>query len=73
MIASTQIDLNKAHSYVIASNHANDPNYVSYCGRCSGLHRMKVVEPFLFKHYCGAIHDERQVVVRSADKNSATS
>jgi hypothetical protein len=57
-----RVDLSKAHNYVIASNHSNDPMYAPYCGRCSGLHRMKIVEPFLWNHSCGAIHDERQVL-----------
>lgn len=52
----------KAHSPIIVRNHIADPNYAPYCGRCSGLHRMRVVEPFLWKHSCGAIHDERQVL-----------
>lgn len=57
-----RVDLSKARSYVIVSNHRDDPAYAPYCGRCSGLYRMKVVEPFLWKHACGAIHDERQVL-----------
>jgi hypothetical protein len=60
------VDLSKAHSYVIASNHNDDPNYAPYCMRCRGLHRMKVVEPFLWEHICGAIHDERQVLTKVA-------
>lgn len=53
----------KAHSPVIVLNHIADPMYAPYCGRCSGLHRMRVVEPFLWTHdCCGAIHDERQVL-----------
>lgn len=52
----------KAHSPVIVLNHIADPSYAPYCGRCSGLHRMKVVEPFLWTHGCGAVHDERQVL-----------
>jgi hypothetical protein len=52
----------KAHNPVIVLNHILDPKYAPYCMRCSGLHRMKVVEPFLWEHDCGAIHDERQVL-----------
>lgn len=52
----------KAHDPIIVLNHMADPNYAPYCGRCSGLHRMRVVEPFLWEHICGAIHDERQVL-----------
>lgn len=60
--ANQRVNLTKAHSLVIVSNHQKDPTYAPYCMRCSGLHRMKVVEPFLWKHMCGAIHDERQVL-----------
>lgn len=52
----------KAHDPVIVLNHIADPKYAPYCGRCTGLFRMKVVEPFLWEHGCGAIHDERQVL-----------
>ena len=52
----------KAHDAVIVLNHIMDPNYAPYCMRCSGLHRMKVVEPFYWEHDCGAVHDERQVL-----------
>lgn len=57
-----KVDMSKAHSFVIVDNHRKDPTYAPYCGRCSGLHRMKVIEPFLWKHGCGAVHDERQVL-----------
>ena len=53
---------NKAHSPVIVLNYILDPSYAPYCGRCPGLHRMRLVEPFLWEHRCGAIHDERQVL-----------
>lgn len=52
----------KAHDPIIVLNHIADPTYAPYCGRCSGLHRMNVVEPFLWRHGCGAVHDERQVL-----------
>jgi hypothetical protein len=52
----------KAHDPVIVLNHIIDPTYAPYCMRCSGLKRMKVVEPFLWEHDCGAVHDERQVL-----------
>jgi len=55
-------DLTKAKSYVIVRNHMDDPNYAPYCGRCTGLYRMSVVEPFLWNHGCDAVHDERQVL-----------
>lgn len=58
-----KVDLSKAHNYIVASNHHRDKTYAPYCGRCPGLFRMKVVEPFLWKHDCGAIHDERQVLI----------
>ena len=51
-----------AYDAVIVLNHIADPNYAPYCMRCNGLYRMTVVEPFLWKHDCGAIHDERQVL-----------
>jgi hypothetical protein len=40
-----------------------DPAYAPYCGRCRGLHRMTVVQRFYWTHSCGAVHDERQVIV----------
>lgn len=52
----------KAHDAVIVLNHLADPTYAPYCMRCSGLHRMTVVAPFLWKHGCGAVHDEQQVL-----------
>ena len=54
--------IDKAYDAIIVSNYLRDNSYTPYCGRCSGLHRMKLVEPFLWKHSCGAIHDERQVL-----------
>lgn len=57
-----RIDIDKAHNKIIVWNHEKDPGYAPYCMRCSGLHRMKVIEPFLWQHSCGAIHDERQVL-----------
>lgn len=53
----------KAYSPTIVLNYIANPAYCPYCGRCSGLHRMKLVEPFLWEHACGAIHDERQVLL----------
>lgn len=58
-----QVDLSKARNYVIASNFNSDPSYCPYCGRCPGLVRMKLVEPYLWTHSCGAVHDERQVIL----------
>jgi hypothetical protein len=52
----------KAHDPVIVLNHIIDPAYAPYCMRCGGLKRMTVVEPFLWGHDCGAVHDERQVL-----------
>lgn len=62
LTADQKIDLSKAHSFVIASNYAESPSYRPFCERCTGLHRMKLVEPFLWTHWCGAVHDERQVL-----------
>jgi hypothetical protein len=45
---------------IIRENAEKDPNYAPYCGGCDRLHRMTKVEPFLWNHYCGAVHDERQ-------------
>ena len=59
-----KIDKSKAHSYIIVDNHSEDPTYAPYCMRCSSFHRMTVVEPYLFKHRCGAVHDERQVIIK---------
>lgn len=52
----------KANSPIIALLAAENPDYCPYCMRCQGLHRMTKVEPFLWEHSCGAIHDERQVL-----------
>jgi len=52
----------KAYDALIVLNRIADPAYCPYCMRCSGLHRMTQVEPFLWEHSCGAIHDERQVL-----------
>ena len=43
----------------ILHNARRDPKYNPYCGRCPGLERMEKVEPFLWQHHCGAVHDER--------------
>lgn len=59
-----EIDFSKAHDGIIVRNHSNDPTYAPYCMRCNGLRRMRVVEPYLFQHHCGAVHDERQVIVK---------
>lgn len=56
------VDLSKAHNYVIVSNSLKDPNYAPYCMRCRGLLRMKLISPFLWKHKCGSVHDETQVL-----------
>lgn len=55
-------DIMKAHDAIVVANHMKDPAYAPYCMRCCGLKRMKVVEPFLWRHDCGAVHDERQVL-----------
>jgi hypothetical protein len=52
----------RAHNPVIVLLHIADPDYAPYCMRCTGLHRMKTVAPFLWEHECGAVHDERQVL-----------
>lgn len=57
------IDTSKAKNGVVVYNHAKDPTYAPYCMRCDGLHRMTLVEPFYWRHSCGAEHDERAVIV----------
>jgi len=57
-----KVDFSKAHNGIIVRNHAQDASYAPYCMRCNGMHRMQVIEPFLFQHHCGAVHDERQVI-----------
>jgi hypothetical protein len=57
------VDLSKARYKTIVRNHWSDPTYAPYCMRCRGLDRMVVVEPYLFAHKCGAVHDERQVLI----------
>jgi hypothetical protein len=55
--------IDRACDAIIVSNYLRDPTYTPYCGRCPGLHRMQLVEPFLWEHpCCGAVHDERQVL-----------
>lgn len=63
-----RVDLSLAGNYIIASNHDADPRYAPYCGRCPGLWRMSIVEPFLWRHSCGAVHDERQVIISNEGK-----
>lgn len=55
-------DPDKAHDPIIVLNRFFDPAYAPYCCRCPGLSRMREVEPYLWEHDCGAIHDERQVL-----------
>ena len=52
-----------AHDQIIVKNAMENQDYAPYCGRCSGLHRMKKIATLLWKHGCGAIHDERQCLV----------
>jgi hypothetical protein len=60
---SVRIDLRKALDRRVVRNHWQDPTYAPYCLRCRPLERMKVIEPYLFAHKCGAVHDERGVFV----------
>jgi hypothetical protein len=57
-----EIDLTKAHDRIIVRNRAERP-YSPYCMRCEGMHRMAEKSPFLWMHFCGAVHDETQVLV----------
>jgi len=43
----------------VRQNAEKDPSYCPYCLRCPGLVRMEKIEPFLWRCWCGAIHDER--------------
>lgn len=53
----------KAYDPVIVLNHILDPTYAPYCMRCTGIHRMTVIEPFRWECMrCGGVHDERQVL-----------
>jgi hypothetical protein len=58
------IDIFAAKSQMIVYNACKDPGYRPYCLRCVGNYRMEKVEPFLWQHRCGAIHDERQVLIK---------
>jgi hypothetical protein len=62
MSKMSNVDLSKAKDFIVVRNYVNDPFYCPYCLRCAGIHRMKLKEPFLWEHSCGAIHDERQVI-----------
>jgi hypothetical protein len=56
------VELAKARNFFVVSNAISNPRYAPYCLRCTGMQRMKLVEPFLWEHECGAVHDERQVI-----------
>lgn len=60
--SKTERMADKAHDPIIVLNRIHDPRYAPYCMRCPGIARMTEVEPFLWEHDCGAIHDERQVL-----------
>jgi hypothetical protein len=60
--SKTERMADKAKDAIIVLNRIADPAYAPYCCRCPGLSRMREVEPFLWEHDCGAIHDERQVL-----------
>lgn len=57
------VDVTKARDETVVLNRQRDPYYSPYCLRCFGMHRMTQVEPWLWRHRCGAEHDERQVLV----------
>jgi hypothetical protein len=44
---------------IVRMNAEQDPSYRPYCMRCTGLVRMKIQAPMLWKCSCGAVHDER--------------
>lgn len=56
----TQEQLDRTGLSIVIGNRKKDPYYDPYCMRCSGLHRMDEVEPFYWKHRCGAICDLRE-------------
>lgn len=56
------VELAKAKNFLVVANAIENPRYTPYCLRCTGLHRMQMIEPFLWRHHCGAEHDERQVI-----------
>lgn len=39
--------------------HKQGPDYAPYCMRCSGMHRMRKVGDYYWRHSCGAEHDDR--------------
>lgn len=53
---------------LIIENAKRNPDYCPYCLRCSGLVRMRKVEPFSWRCDCGAKYDARELV---ASKESA--
>lgn len=63
------IDTSKAKEPIIVRNHAADARYAPYCMRCGGLHRMTLVEPFYWRHSCGAEHDERACILSVSSEN----
>jgi hypothetical protein len=64
--ASAPAPVSEAAPSQVLTNAMKDPNYAPYCMRCSGAYRMQRIEPFLWSHHCGAIHDERQNAKRFA-------
>jgi hypothetical protein len=60
------MNYSKARASIIVRNHAADPRYAPYCMRCNGLRRMVIVEPFYWRHSCGAEHDERACIVTAS-------
>lgn len=66
-----RVNISKAHDKTVVTNYRNNPAYTPYCLRCSGLHRMRLVEPLLWTHDCGAVHDERQCITVSTASNGA--
>lgn len=59
------------HSDFVLENAKSDPDYNPYCLRCSGLIRMKKVEPFYWRCHCGAEHDIRDIIAKEPENKDA--
>lgn len=55
-----------AKNKIVVANAIADPAYCPWCLRCPGMVRMEKVEPMLWRCSCGAVHDERQVLLAIA-------
>lgn len=62
--ARLEVILQTSEMSLVKRNALADPTYCPYCMRCSGPMsvRMTKVAHLLWKHHCGAVHDEREKV-----------